>query len=121
MTIVLLALAGGLGAWLRFTADGHVRRLVRSSVPLGTLVINVTGSLVLGALTGYLGRHLGFDDLRTIVGTGLLGGFTTFSTAVVEVATLLRQGRRLAGGLLWLGMVGAGLLAAVAGLWVGSL
>jgi CrcB protein len=121
MTPLLVALAGGMGAWCRFRLDGLVRRVVRRPVPLGTLVINVSGSLALGLLTGWLLRHGGPDDVRAIVGTGFLGGYTTFSTAAVEVGTLVREGRWSQAGLLGLGMVGLGLAAAAVGLVAGGL
>jgi CrcB protein len=91
--MILTALAGGLGAALRLVTDGVVRSVAGTRLPWGTLVINVAGSLALGALVGSepAARTL------TVVGTGLLGGFTTFSTASFETAVLVLERRRLAG------------------------
>lgn len=91
--IALTALAGGLGAALRLVTDGLVRSVLGSRLPWGTLLINVVGSCALGALIG------SGPATRTlaIVGTGLLGGFTTFSTASFETAVLVLERRRLAG------------------------
>ena len=116
MTWLLLALAGGLGAWTRFRVDGLVRRHWRGSVPVGTLVINVTGSFLLGLVTGWFLHHGDPYSLKAITGTGFLGGYTTFSTASVEIVNLTRAGQYRAAIFLGVGMVLAGLAAAAAGL-----
>ncbi|MFL6090889.1 MAG: fluoride efflux transporter FluC [Aeromicrobium sp.] len=90
--MILVALAGGLGAALRLVTDGVVRSVAGSRLPWGTLVVNVLGSTALGALLGG-----GADgQTATVVGTGLLGGFTTFSTASFESAALALEQRRSA-------------------------
>ena len=118
---VLVALAGGVGAWCRFRLDSLVRARVRGTIPLGTLIINVTGSIALGLLVGWAGRHAGASDVRFVLGVGLLGGYTTFSTAAVEFATLVREGRWSGAALLGVAMVVLGLLAAASGLVLGAL
>jgi len=82
--MILVALAGGLGATLRLVTDGVVRSLIGARLPWGTLLINVLGSAGLGALTG---SGVGAQT-ASVVGTGLLGGFTTFSAASFESAAL---------------------------------
>lgn len=111
-----IALAGGVGAAMRFLLDSWIVTRVRHRVPLGTIVINLVGSFVLGLLVGHFGHA---SELTKVVGTGAMGGFTTFSTASVESARLLldpkapRNGR-LVGVLHGVGMlVGAVLLAAL--------
>jgi CrcB protein len=80
MTPLLLALAGGLGAGTRYSLDAWVRPRVSPRLPWSTHLINISGSLLLGLVVG-----LGADDTwHTILGTGFLGGYTTFSTASVE-------------------------------------
>ena len=91
MTILVLALAGGVGAVTRFVTDAVVARHNPFRVPLGTIVINLTGSLLLGLLTGLF--MLSSADsvggvVKAVVGTGFCGGYTTFSTASVEAARL---------------------------------
>ncbi|GAB3880866.1 fluoride efflux transporter CrcB [Terrabacter terrigena] len=124
MTMLLLAVAGGLGAVSRFLADAFVARHNPFRMPLGTLVINVTGSLLLGLLTGLLSA--GSPDsagasVRAVLGAGFCGGYTTFSTASVETVRLwVAQDRgtgvRYAAATLF-GSVGAAAL----GLWLGAL
>lgn len=112
--ISLVALAGGLGAGLRFLVDGLVQRRVHGKVPLGTLVVNVTGSFVLGLLVALLPD----GDALTVLGVGLLGGYTTFSAASLEAYSLADHSRALAvahaAWMLLLGLAAAGL-----GLWIG--
>ncbi|HSN44378.1 MAG TPA: fluoride efflux transporter CrcB [Propionibacteriaceae bacterium] len=93
MSALVVALAGGLGAVARFLVDAAIgRRVARPGLPLGTLVINVTGSLLLGLITGWWSVAGGDPTLRLVLGTGFLGGYTTFSTASVEAARLAREG-----------------------------
>lgn len=112
---VLLAVAGGLGAATRFVVDGALRAVVPASLPWGTFVINVSGSLLLGALTALTVTAAAPEELRLVVGTGFLGGYTTFSTATIETVRLVQQrrwGAALGNGL---GMLCAGVIAAAIG------
>lgn len=99
-TLLMLAaaVAGGLGAALRFVIDGAVtasvaRRGVGSTFPWGILLVNLSGSLMIGLCTGLV--PLGHPVL-TVSGIGLLGGYTTFSTASVDTVRLMRRGRPVA-------------------------
>ncbi|MCY0905191.1 fluoride efflux transporter CrcB [Arthrobacter sp. H14-L1] len=93
MTVLLLALAGGVGAGTRFLLDGLIRSWFRTSLPLGTIAINLTGSLALGFVAGLvLTQHVG-SDFQLVTGTGFLGGYTTFSTASFETVRLIQAGR----------------------------
>ncbi|MFI8632734.1 fluoride efflux transporter CrcB [Microbacterium sp. NPDC077663] len=113
LLFVALSLAGGVGAALRLVVDGAVKARVRTAMPVGTLLINVSGSLVLGFVTQLaLGGTLD-DAWRLVIGTGLCGGFTTFSTASFETVRLVQQ-RRFA--LAWMNAVGMLVLAVAAGL-----
>ena len=119
MITLLVALAGGLGAATRFLVDSWVATRLRSSLPAGTVVVNVSGSLVLGMLVGWAMRHGGAaEEVKAVLGTGFLGGYTTFSTASVEAARLVRGGRPTGALLHALLMVGLSLAAAGLGLWL---
>jgi len=111
---IAVALAGGLGAVLRFVLDGVIRQRSRATFPLATMIINVTGSLVLGLVTGLVLGHTLSPHWQLIVGTGMMGGYTTFSTASVETVRLLEERRWGAAmingfGMLILATVAAGL------------
>ena len=107
MTFVLVALLGGLGAVTRFLLDTLIARRNRWTIPAGTIIINVTASIALGLLTGWTLDHLAPANAKTILGTGFLGGYATFSTASVEGARLLRAGRP------WAAFIHAGGMAIV--------
>lgn len=123
LELVLVAVAGGVGAALRFVLDGVVRaRVARTELgafPLGTLVINVTGSLVLGVLTGAGQAGVIPGSAVVVLGTGMMGGYTTFSTASVETVQLLRTGKTRLAVLNGLGMLVVSVGAAALGLWLG--
>ncbi len=87
--ILAIAVAGGAGASLRLVVDGMVRSMTGTRLPWGTLVVNVAGSAGLGVL---MGSGAGSQSLW-VLGTGLLGGFTTFSTASFESAALILDRR----------------------------
>ncbi|MCS5717335.1 fluoride efflux transporter CrcB [Herbiconiux sp. CPCC 205763] len=121
LVFLALSAAGGVGAAARFFIDGAVKARIRGSYPVGTTIINVTGSLLLGLVTGLALSHLVTDDWRLVLGGGFLGGYTTFSTASFETVRLAqnrRWGAALANGL---GMMVASVAAAGLGLWLGSL
>ncbi|MBN9187444.1 MAG: CrcB family protein, partial [Microbacterium sp.] len=77
--VVALSVAGGVGAGCRFVVDGFVKGRVRAAFPVGTAIINVTGSFLLGLVTGLALAHTLPPEWRLILGTGFLGGYTTFS------------------------------------------
>lgn len=124
MTPVLLALAvavaGGIGAVSRFVLDGAIKGRLRRSYPVGTTVINVTGSFLLGFVTGLASAHLLGGEWRLILGTGFLGGYTTFSTASFETVRLALERRWGPALLNGFGMMAAAFLAAALGLWLGG-
>jgi CrcB protein len=88
--LVLVAVGGGVGAALRFVLDGLVKERV-TRFPLGTVLINVTGSFVLGLVTGLGEAGAIAVPMVTVLGTGMMGGYTTFSTASVETVQLGRN------------------------------
>ena len=115
-TWALFLVAVAAGAVARAVVDRLVSDAVRRDFPWGTIVINVSGSFVLGFLTG-LGLYHAFPaDARLVLGTGFCGAYTTFSTFSFETVRLIEAGRGRAA----LGNVaistGVAVLAAAAGL-----
>ncbi len=93
---VLVAAGGALGAWLRFLA-AHVCAVLlgparAAAFPWATLAVNVLGSVAMGVLIGWLARHGGGEAWRLLLGVGVLGGFTTFSSFALEVILLAQRG-----------------------------
>lgn len=120
MTPLWVALAGGLGAGARFMVDGLLTEHLRRRLPTATLVINVAGSFLLGAVVGWVTAHDGPVVLRSVAGVGFLGGFTTFSTASVELVRLVRAERPWAAVFLGVVMVTVSVAAGVLGLLLGA-
>ncbi|MFC6706334.1 fluoride efflux transporter FluC [Flexivirga alba] len=122
MTTLLIALCGGAGAVSRFALDAEVRHRVRGSFPVGTFVINVLGSFLLGVLTGAATHHAGWlsPTAKAGLGTGFCGGFTTFSTASVETTRLWLTTGKTEGGRYAVATVAISLLAAFLGLALGT-
>ncbi len=90
--VVWVGLAGGAGAVARFVVDGSLRTRIDALVPAGTVVINLSGSLLLGLLTGLVLYHSMPGTVSVVAGTGFCGGYTTFSTASLETVRLIQQG-----------------------------
>ncbi|MFE6736513.1 fluoride efflux transporter FluC [Microbacterium sp. NPDC057650] len=114
LVFVLAALAGGLGAGIRYLVDVGVAKLTGTRFPWGVFLINLTGSFALGVIVG------GLPEASFVVGTGFLGGYTTFSTAMLDTVALWRDGERRASVFNAVGMLVLGLAAAFAGLAVGA-
>jgi CrcB protein len=92
MTVLLVALAGGLGAATRFVVDGLIRGRWSRVFPLATVLINVSGSALLGLLSGAMAYHSLSPTVYLVAAVGFCGGYTTFSTAMVETVRLAQQG-----------------------------
>ena len=118
LDLLLVAIGGGAGAALRFVLDGVVKARV-DRFPLGTMVINVSGSLVLGLLTGLGEAGTLALPVVAVLGTGMMGGYTTFSTASVETVRLLQSGKTRLAVLNGLGMLVVSVGAAALGLLLG--
>ena len=119
MIVLWVALAGGVGAVARFVLDGLVRSRLASWFPVGTVVVNVTGTFVLGLVTGLTLAHVVPEELRLVVGTGFCGGYTTFSTASFETVRLVEQRRVGAALLNGVGTLVVTVCVAGLGLWLG--
>ena len=117
---LLLAASGGSGAVVRFVVDGFIQDHLTTSFRWSTTIINVTGSLVLGLLTGLTLEQLAPTDLSVAIATGFLGGYTTFSTASWETVQLIREGRYWASFISGIMMLVLSVAAAIIGLWVGA-
>jgi fluoride exporter len=102
---------GGVGAVARFLLDGAVSRRAGRAFPYGTLAVNLSGAVALGVLAG---AALSGDAYK-IWGAGLIGGFTTFSTWMLESHRLAEEGR----GAMTLLNVAGSLVLGLAAVWIG--
>jgi CrcB protein len=120
MVYVLIAIGGAAGALTRFALDTWVSSRVAGDFPWGTLVINVSGSFLLGLLFALtVERALLPSDLRPPLMIGFLGAYTTFSTWMLETWRLVEVGAFGAALLNVGGSVLLGVLAVVSGMVIG--
>ncbi|MFM9937638.1 MAG: fluoride efflux transporter CrcB [Novosphingobium sp.] len=119
---VLVASGGALGAWLRYmTSRAFAIPLGASAAafPWATLTVNVLGSAAMGLLIGWLARQSGHaEPLRLLLGVGVLGGFTTFSSFALEFAVFVERDQIGLAALYVAASLGAGFAALFAGLWL---
>ncbi len=123
MIIVGLLVAGAVGALLRYHLDSLVQRRSASTgseFPAGILLVNVSGSFILGVLTGSAVHHGLSTWWLTVAGTGLIGSYTTFSTFTFDTISLAENGQWGASVINVLVSVGCGLGAAALGLALGA-
>jgi CrcB protein len=107
-----IVVAGAIGAPARYLLDGFVQDRTSGAFPWGTFVVNMSGSLMLGFITGLALYHAFPSTPRIILGTGFCGAYTTFSTWTFETIRLLEEGDTTeallnAGGSLVLGLLAA--------------
>ena len=110
--ILLVAIGGALGSLARYGVGLAAARWLGLAFPWGTLVVNVAGGLAMGVLFARVGPEQ--EGLRLLVGVGVLGGFTTFSTFSLETVRLLEHGPGL--GLFY---VACSLILSVGACWAG--
>lgn len=112
-----IGLLGGLGAIARFGLDGAVSTLLGREFPYGTLLVNLVGAFLLGVLTGLAVE----GNQYRLLGTGLIGSFTTFSTWMLESHRLEEDGQPGFGALNFVISLALGLGTAWVGRRVGTL
>lgn len=93
MTLLWVFVGGGVGAMIRYGAIEAVRRVHTAPFPMGTLFVNVLGSLLMGMLMAWVLRDAqAREGARVLLATGVLGGFTTFSAFSWDVLALWQRG-----------------------------
>jgi len=112
-----VAVLGGLGSVARLVAEHGVRRQLQVAFPVGTISVNVSGAFLLGLLTGLGVSH----TLTTLLGTGFLGAYTTFSGWMLETRSLREENRTRAAAANIGISIALGLLAGAAGYGLGRL
>ena len=115
MNWLLVALGAVVGAPLRYLTDRAVQARHDSVFPWGTFTVNVAGCLVLGLLTGAVTAGAASSQVQLLLGTGLCGALTTYSTFSYETLRLAEGGARLLALANAAGSIAAGLAAVYAG------
>jgi CrcB protein len=117
MQPLLLVMAGGaVGAGARHLVGRATLGLFGPGFPWGTLTVNIVGGLLMGLLAGTLARTGGSETWRLLLGTGVLGGFTTFSAFSLDVVTIAERGQLGVAALYVLASVAGAIVALVGGL-----
>jgi len=113
--------AGFFGAIARYFVSATCGRLFGTAFPIGTFVINISGSLLLGWFVTFVGNRMVVSDTtRLAIAVGFVGAYTTFSTFMYESDGLLQRGAGLEAMFNLLGSLMAGLVAVRVGIWLGS-
>jgi len=116
LNLLAIALGGAIGSVARYVLSTFVLRVSGTLFPLGTFVVNVVGCLVFGAIAGASSQRVQISSTtRLFLLTGILGGFTTFSSYAFESFGLVRDGQFAWAAINVLGQVVAGIV----GMWVG--
>lgn len=117
--LLLVAIGGAIGASLRHMVNLAALRLLGPNFPWGTMAVNIAGSFAMGIFIELLARRFNAsNELRLLVATGILGGFTTFSAFSLDFATLLERGPAVPAIAYMLASVIGSLVAIFAGLWL---
>lgn len=117
----LISCAGACGALVRYFIGRFVATHFSVTFPWATLLINVSGAFLIGLISGMVTRHVVNVQMQSVLATGFLGGYTTFSTMSWESVQLARGGNRRLAILYLGGNFVPGLLAAAVGLLLGGL
>lgn len=118
-SLLVVGLAGSLGALVRYLVGRAIAERVGGLFPLGTVFINVSGAFLIGLLFAFSGRKLLAPSLYLVLATGFLGGYTTFSTMSWEGFQFVRSGSFRQSALYIGSTVALGLAAAALGLGLG--
>ena len=116
--MLLIFIGGGIGATARYGVSLAVFALTGSAFPLGTLLINITGSTMMGMLAAWLLARGGNETLRLFAATGLLGGYTTFSAFSLDAVALWQRGEAAQAIAYVVASVGLSIAGLLLGLWL---
>ena len=121
--VVLVAIGGATGAVLRYLVGIWSTASIGPDLPFGTWSVNIAGGFAMGLLAGWLAREggngsAGGNDLRLLLGVGMLGGFTTFSAFSLEVFTMINRNEIGLAAAYAVSSVTGAVLALMAGIWL---
>ncbi len=118
MKLIMLLSGGAIGTVLRYLVSGYSHRIFETTFPLGTLVVNLVGSFLIGLTWGLTESQNFSPNLKAFIFIGIFGGFTTFSSFSLETLELIRSGAAglgilniLLSNILGLGLVFLGLIS----------
>ena len=118
----IIGACGAVGSVLRYYSGQFISKNYPSQIPLGTLIVNLLGCLLIGILLGYFAKNQGLsNEWKLLLVTGFCGGYTTFSTFAAENITLI-QNQQVSQAILYIGLsVLLGLTAVYFGIMISRL
>ena len=117
--VLMVALGGAVGSLIRYFVAGTIQPAWWQGFPFGIFVVNITGGLIMGLITGLVALKLNMTpEMRAFLTTGVLGGYTTFSTFSLDSAMLMERGAYAQAGAYIVGSVVLSILALFGGLWL---
>ncbi|WP_132956464.1 fluoride efflux transporter CrcB [Rhizobium sp. BK251] len=117
MYALLVAIGGAIGSVLRYYVGQWAAKLMGPAFPWGTLAVNVVGCFAIGVLAELIAQRFNNSiELRLLLMTGILGGFTTFSSFSLDAAMLFERGQLFAGSIYIIASFGVSMAGVVAGL-----
>jgi len=118
-SLIAIALGGALGSVARYAMNTQVTKLMGFHFPFGVMSVNILGCFVMGSMVGVMALHFNVSqEMRSLLLTGILGGFTTFSAFALDAALLIQRHDYVLAGLYVAGSVGGSILALFLGLYV---
>ena len=118
MGYLVVFVGAGVGGTIRHGMNIWVARLMGTHFPWHTLVINISGSLIMGLVAGWFIRHHDEGHVRLFLATGILGGYTTFSAFSLDAVLLWERHELLMAALYVGGSVAGAIAGLVLGLWI---
>ncbi len=117
-TFGFVALGGGIGAVLRYGVIVSSMRIMGSGFPMGTMIVNIAGSFIMGIAAIILMERMQGSNLIPFIMVGVLGGFTTFSSFSLDAMILIEKGRMMAAATYILGSAGLSITALFSGFFM---
>jgi fluoride exporter len=120
MNMLIVAFGGAVGSVCRYLVGAWTLRRFGAAFPWGTLTVNIVGCFAIGLITEIIARRLNASaEMRLLLVTGFLGGFTTFSAFSLDALALFERGATAAAALYIVASIGVSLLAVFGGLALG--
>jgi CrcB protein len=115
----MVAIGGGLGAVIRFLVAGTIQSAAWPGYPWGIFIVNITGGLFMGLIVELSALKLSLTpEMRAFLTTGVLGGYTTFSTFSLDSVLLIERGDYASAAFYVVGSAVLSILAVFAGFWI---